>query len=1350
MAERRRAGFTGSGGGFGSSGDSGGAGIEVEISAELSKFNAGMQELIRITKLYGDRTQSALKAINDTLKTQQEEIKKTSTAFENLNKTVSGLASGVRALAASYLVIKGIEIGKDAVQTALNFEKINRVLEAGAGSAKLGAEQYKFLRAETDRLGIVFQDASVEYGKLLAAVTSSGRPISVAQKVFSGFGEEIVRLGLSGEQTKSIFNALTQIFSKNKLQAQEAVIQIGQQLPTFIGSLQKVAKAAGVDLQDAFKKGNVAADASLKVVDEFRKVNINSAGAVKTNVAEINRLTNALDDVKRRFGDALLPTIINDFIPGLKNLSNTIITLIETWQNLDSAFEKSGPKTKIAIGILYLLKSGIDGATFGARQLLNLLGTEAPKEIDQYKKNIELLNNEISELEKGLTKAGEKLSEASENFAVASQFSTDKKEIAAYAEELNKAQKEFQDITVSIEIYKKRLIDARNEEKKYRGGINPDFSGAPQGPEAPPFLTSEKELEAARKREEREALKFAKTQKQIYDDLYKELIKIEEGEFVEFVKLLDLKLEKAKEFARKDVDLNELRNQFIEAKTKELTERALKADEKAIEEIERGENELLKKLAKQNQDATSAKIALIREEVAQLRAASYDKELITKYETEAIAKVYAEFYDEQEQERKKQLEEQQREIETFANTIGSKLGDVIFDNLKNGINSTKDLLKSLKETFFRVLADLAAKALTTNIIIPILGEIGFGQRGNQGGLGGILTTGGGRGINLSGLGSRVSGLLDTPLVSRTSDGRFLFGGSEVGARNQNLINGANQFDDSALTGGTGITGTITVGQAAQGASSAITSGIAGAGIAQLVTEFTAENISRRIFGETGAGGRVANIHAGITGGVVGGAVAGSQFGVVGIVVGAVIGAIVGGILGGLKSVAKKRTVQLRDVDVPNLVADQLGVTLESGFRILETYFRNTRPEQEEGFRNAIQDFADNFLFSTQALIQSFPEQFQNVLPQVINPKLSELETVLEENLKLSITSRRGSSLDAVIADFLQNKLPAFFQDIFGEILERAQRIASVFQGFEDVIDQLEQTRDSLARGFRDQRQQLEELLFTPAQTFEKRKVQLEQRLALFETGTAAERVALAPEIQTLIGELAQLSVGQDVLGQDLPLLIQYQQELLGILDEVESGSLDAVNGQIETSLNMYNEMLRQTDLLTSSREVFEAGFRRANITLDNISQFLEVSSRPLNLALVDPNYAAYLSLTRDAFFRDLNPNSGAVGGTPATVGGNVPTFQTGGVMPHTGLAYLHAGETILRPGQGGNYGNTIIVENNFNGNVENGAAENIARRTAETVATRLEQMSRLHQTTVDVRTPKYRNLRSTTSRPTGS
>lgn len=57
---------------------------------------------------------------------------------------------------------------------------------------------------------------------------------------------------------------------------------------------------------------------------------------------------------------------------------------------------------------------------------------------------------------------------------------------------------------------------------------------------------------------------------------------------------------------------------------------------------------------------------------------------------------------------------------------------------------------------------------------------------------------------------------------------------------------------------------------------------------------------------------------------------------------------------------------------------------------------------------------------------------------------------------------------------------------------------------------------------------------------------------------------------------------------------------------------------------------------------------------------------------------------------------GGGGGGGNTIAGSIPGFQSGGIMPHTGLAFLHEGERVLSPGETrrhGGGGRTVVIEN---------------------------------------------------------
>jgi hypothetical protein len=41
---------------------------------------------------------------------------------------------------------------------------------------------------------------------------------------------------------------------------------------------------------------------------------------------------------------------------------------------------------------------------------------------------------------------------------------------------------------------------------------------------------------------------------------------------------------------------------------------------------------------------------------------------------------------------------------------------------------------------------------------------------------------------------------------------------------------------------------------------------------------------------------------------------------------------------------------------------------------------------------------------------------------------------------------------------------------------------------------------------------------------------------------------------------------------------------------------------------------------------------------------------------------------------------------------HIPHFETGGIMPYTGLAVLHAGETVIPPGQAPRTGPAVVIQ----------------------------------------------------------
>lgn len=178
-----------------------------------------------------------------------------------------------------------------------------------------GKESFQFLRKTANRVGFNYLDASGDYNILTSNLLGSGGTVAQAQNIFKGFAEYGRVNKLSPARQKLVFNALSQIAGKDKLQAEELTKQLGNSLPgakdIFAQAYQKqiggnlTGSKAIIALEAAMKKGLVrgnilnpaAAIASQKSQAGLEK-------ASEASQAEQQRYQNSVNDLAVVASDA--------------------------------------------------------------------------------------------------------------------------------------------------------------------------------------------------------------------------------------------------------------------------------------------------------------------------------------------------------------------------------------------------------------------------------------------------------------------------------------------------------------------------------------------------------------------------------------------------------------------------------------------------------------------------------------------------------------------------------------------------------------------------------------------------------------------------------------------------------------------------------------------------------------------------------------------------------------------------------------------------------------------------------------------------------------------------------------
>jgi len=200
----------------------------------------------------------------------------------------------------------------ELIKTSLEMQKLERLFNAAAGSANLGGRELEYVKGVADKLGLSIASVANDYGKFMAAIRGTSIEGEAGRKVFESVSMAATALGLSADETHGMFNALQQMMSKGKVQAEELRGQLGERLP---GALQLAAKAMGVtsaELNKMMEDGKLfASDLLPKLAIELDKAYGKAAveGATSAQAA-INRMNNEILRTKAIFGEELLPGVV--------------------------------------------------------------------------------------------------------------------------------------------------------------------------------------------------------------------------------------------------------------------------------------------------------------------------------------------------------------------------------------------------------------------------------------------------------------------------------------------------------------------------------------------------------------------------------------------------------------------------------------------------------------------------------------------------------------------------------------------------------------------------------------------------------------------------------------------------------------------------------------------------------------------------------------------------------------------------------------------------------------------------------------------------------------------------------
>lgn len=300
-----------------------------------------------------------IKSELDAIAKGEEKVVKANKRLANSNKAVT--TSGM-ALGKAFRFLAGFFVAKDILNSITAMDSLNASFESLAGSARAGKDEIKFLRAESNRLGLDFETIAKSYKGLFAAGQGAGLGVDFIRSLFGNVMQAGVALQSNKQSLAGALLAIEQMISKGKISMQELRQQLGNALP---GAMQIAAKSMGVTTKQLEKMLSKGMD-SVTFLKAFNTELSKQYGnkwqkGAKSLQAELNRLNNAFFDLKVSMAEG---GVISVLTSGVQLLTSSLKYLSENMKHVafiaGSLFAVKFAKTNEIVDLFFLnMKDGL-------------------------------------------------------------------------------------------------------------------------------------------------------------------------------------------------------------------------------------------------------------------------------------------------------------------------------------------------------------------------------------------------------------------------------------------------------------------------------------------------------------------------------------------------------------------------------------------------------------------------------------------------------------------------------------------------------------------------------------------------------------------------------------------------------------------------------------------------------------------------------------------------------------------------------------------------------------------------------------------------------------------------------
>jgi tape measure domain-containing protein len=322
----------------------------LELEKQGKKNSA---EYYKLSRQYKETTRSAVVG-DKALKKLDSQVGDNFRNVGNYQKAIGGLKNAFMQLG---LAFGAIDIVKSLFNTQIQLDSLNLSLRNVSGSTKEYEANFAFLKDISLSYGQDLISIIESYKNFIASTQSSNLSLDQRKRIYESVIKAGSALALSNDNIKGSLLAISQMFSKGTVSAEELRQQLGERLPGAFGIMADSMGVTEAELGKLMKEGKVLAD---DVMPRFAIMLERSFGAnAKSRLETFGGAWNVLkNNVALYFDQAQKNVGVNKTLAGVMlGLGKNIGTILDNVRLIIIAFV-TYKASLIAIEIYIRLMSG--------------------------------------------------------------------------------------------------------------------------------------------------------------------------------------------------------------------------------------------------------------------------------------------------------------------------------------------------------------------------------------------------------------------------------------------------------------------------------------------------------------------------------------------------------------------------------------------------------------------------------------------------------------------------------------------------------------------------------------------------------------------------------------------------------------------------------------------------------------------------------------------------------------------------------------------------------------------------------------------------------------------------------